>query len=200
MNELNDNELLYLINENNEEAEKILIEKYKNVIKRYVINNLKRLEYCFLDEKDLYQEGLLGLYQAIKNFKKDKNVLFYTFACLCIDLSIRSAVRAAYRYKEKILNESLSLDAFLCDDDFNLYDFLSDEKSDPSIQIINKEEKDALFRDLNERLTEFEKKVLKLKIEGFDNGEISVLLEKDKRSIENTISRIRNKYKVLISK
>ncbi|MBQ3141903.1 MAG: sigma-70 family RNA polymerase sigma factor [Bacilli bacterium] len=195
MQDLNDNELLYLIEQNNEDAEKLLFEKYESVIKGYVINNQNRLKYCSLEEKDIYQEGHLGLIHAAKTFNKERNVSFYTYACICIDSFIRSALRTAYRYKSKILNESISLDAFLEDENLNLYNILKDENSDPSIQIMNEEEKNTLFKNLNKVLTDFEKKVLKLKIQGFNNSEISVFLEKDKRSVENTVSRIRSKYR-----
>lgn len=192
---MNDNELVVLANENNEEAENILINKYENVVKVYVNNNLSWGKTNGLDEKDLYQEGLLGLTYAIKNFKKEKDVTFYTYACVCIDTNIRSAIRTSSRYKFKLLNESISLDKLFEDADINLYDILKDEKSDPSKQIIDKENNDLIFKELEIKLTDFEKQVLKLRLEGLNNTEISIILRKDKRSIENTITRIRSKYK-----
>lgn len=192
---MNDNELVILANENNEEAEKKLLIKYENVVKLYVNNNLSYGKASGLDEKDLYQEGLLGLTYAIKNFKAEKNVTFYTFACICIDTNIRSSIRTSNRYKFKLLNESVSLDELFEEADISLYDILKDEKSDPSKQVIDKENSDFIFKELKKTLTDFEKKVLKLKSEGFDNKEIAVILKKEKRSIENTITRIRTKYK-----
>lgn len=196
--DINDNELIELANENNEEAEKEIINKYDKVINKYVLNNLVWAKSSGLDEKDLYQEGLLGILYAIKNFDKEKNVTFYTYACLCIDTNIRSYIRSANRYKSKILNESLSLEKILEDEDVNLYNnLLKDEESDPSIQIISKEENENFMNLLETTLTTFEKEVLKLRIEGLSNEEISIMLNKDKRSIENTISRIRTKYKMI---
>lgn len=195
LKELNDNELVILANENNEEAEKLLIDKYSSIIKMYVNNNLKRALFIGMDEKDLYQEGLLGLMYAIKNFDREKNVTFYTYVCLCVDTNIRSAIRSANRYKSKILNESISLDEFFEDEESNLYNILKDESNDPSIKIIEKEHNDKIFKLLNDRLAEFEKKILNFKLQGLSNKEIAVILGKDRRSVENTIGRIRNKYK-----
>lgn len=195
LSELNDNELLSLAEDNNEEAEKILIEKYSNTIKKSISANLSWAKLSGLDEKDLYQEGLLALIYAIRNFSEERNVTFYTYALLCVDTYIRSAIRSANRYKFKALNESISLDKLFESSDINLYDILKDETSDPSVKLINKESNENLLNDLNSRLAPFEKQVLNLKLEGLSNNEISIMLDKDKRSIENTISRIRTKYK-----
>lgn len=195
LSELNDNELLSLAEDNNEEAEKILIEKYSNTIKKSISANLSWAKLSGLDEKDLYQEGLLALIYAIRNFSKERNVTFYTYALLCVDTYIRSAIRSANRYKFKALNESISLDKLFESSDINLYDILKDEASDPSVKLINKESNENLLNNLNARLAPFEKQVLKLKLEGLSNNEISIMLDKYKRSIENTISRIRTKYK-----
>ncbi len=195
LSELNDNELLSLAEDNNEEAEKILIEKYSNTIKKSISANLSWAKLSGLDEKDLYQEGLLALIYAIRNFSKERNVTFYTYALLCVDTYIRSAIRSANRYKFKALNESISLDKLFESSDINLYDILKDEASDPSVKLINKESNENLLNNLNARLAPFEKQVLNLKLEGLSNNEISIMLDKYKRSIENTISRIRTKYK-----
>lgn len=195
LKELNDNELVVLANENDDEAEKLLIDKYSAITNIYVKNNLKRALIIGMDEKDLYQEGLLGLLYAIKNFDKEKNVTFYTYACLCVDTSIRSAIRSANRYKSRILNESVSLDELFEDDESNLYNILKDESSDPSVKIIEKEYNDKIFKLLKDKLAKFENKILNLKLQGLDNKEIAIVLGKDKRSIENTMGRIRNKYK-----
>lgn len=195
LSELNDNELLSLAEDNNEEAEKILIEKYSNTIKKSISANLSWAKLSGLDEKDLYQEGLLALIYAIRNFSKERNVTFYTYALLCVDTYIRSAIRSANRYKFKALNESISLDKLFESSDINLYDILKDEASDPSVKLINKESNENLLNNLNARLAPFEKQVLNLKLEGLSNNEISIMLDKYKRSVENTISRIRTKYK-----
>ncbi len=197
--EENDNELLFMVEEDNEDSLKILIDKYKYIVKSIVKKYLPRTEYSGLDEKDLNQEALIGLIQAIKSFDKNKDVLFYTYATICIESRIKSILRSENRQKHKNLNSSLSLD-MLFNDEFNLYDVLVDESVDPSRQLMQKEEQEELINNLKEKLTEFEKNVFDLKLSGLSNTEIALILEKEKRSIENTLARIKLKYKEIKDK
>lgn len=197
--EENDNELLFMVEESNEESFKILIEKYKYIVKSIVKKYLPRTEYSGLDEKDLQQEGLIGLIQAIKSFDKDRDVLFYTYATVCIESRIKSVLRSENRQKNKNLNSSISLD-MLFNDEYNLYDVLVDDSIDPSKQLIDKEEQEELIKNLKKSLTDFEKNVFDLKLSGLSNTEISLILEKEKRSIENSLARIKIKYKKIKKK
>lgn len=197
--EENDNELLFMIAENDEESLKILIEKYKNIVNSIVKKYLPKIEFSGLDEKDLQQEGLIGLMQAVKTFDKDKNVLFYTYANVCIESRIKTILRSENRQKNKNLNTSLSLD-MLFNDEYNLYDVLVDKSKDPSKQLMDKEEKEELINSLKNSLTEFECNVFELKLSGLSNSEIALILEKEKRSIENTLTRIKQKYKNIKNK
>jgi RNA polymerase sporulation-specific sigma factor len=183
-----------MIEESSEDSLKTLVDKYKYIVNAIVKKYLSRIEYSGLEEKDLIQEGLIGLVQAIKSFDKDKDVLFYTYATICVESRIKSVLRSEGRQKNKYLNSSLSLD-MIFNDEFSLYDVLVDEEEDPGKKLMKKEEYSETIDGLKNKLTEFEKNVFDLKLSGLSNTEIALILDKEKRSIENTLSRIKQKYK-----
>ena len=195
--ELNDNELVYLCAENNEEAVSIMIDKYKHVILSILKEYLNEYNVIGIEVADLYQEGLIGLLQAINTFDKNKDVTFYTYACTCIKTSIISAIRKTFRMKNRILNNSYSLDKLLEDSTTNLYDIFKDENNDPNILLESEEEKNELIDTIKNKLSKNEKIIFELRLKGLSNSEISSLIDKDKKYIENTMYRINKKYKEL---
>lgn len=197
----NDNELLFLVEENDERAEQILIKKYEPIINSIIKKYRHMITKLGLDESDLYQEGLLGLMRAIKYYDKDKCVLFYTYATICIDSMIKTSIRRASTQKNEILNSSFSLDSLLDEESgLDYYDLIQDNSANPESTIANEQEQSAEVNALKKNLTEFESSVLDLKLIGFTNEEIALILSKEKKSIENTISRIRIKYKNFLEK
>ena len=194
---LNDNELIYLCCENNEEAIDIVINKYKNCILSILKEYLKEYNIIGVEVADLYQEGLIGLMHAINTFDKEKNVSFYTYANACIKTSIISAMRQTFRMKNRILNNSYSLDMLIEDTNSSLYDLCEDESNEPNNVLINKEEKEELLNNIKSKLSKNELVIFELKLKGLKNDEIAELLGKDKKRIENAMSRIKKKYKEL---
>ena len=194
---LNDNELIYLCCENNEEAIDIVINKYKNCILSILKEYLKEYNIIGVEVADLYQEGLIGLMHAINTFDKEKNVSFYTYANACIKTSIISAMRQTFRMKNRILNNSYSLDMLIEDTNSSLYDLCEDESNEPNNVLINKEEKEELLNNIKSKLSKNELVIFELKLKGLKNDEIAELLGKDKKRIENAMSRIKKKYKKL---
>ena len=194
---LNDNELVYLCNENNEEAANLLIEKYKNCILITLKEYLKEYNIIGVEIADLYQEGLIGLIQAINTYNEKKDVTFYTYANTCIKSSIISAMRQTFRMKNRILNNSYSLDKLIEDTNNCLYDIFMDEKSDPDKVIMNEEEQNEIINKIKEQLSKNEKTIFDLKLNGLSNSEIATLIDKDKKYVENTMYRINKKYKEL---
>lgn len=193
--ELNDNELIYLISENNEEATELLIKKYKNLITIILKECTSNYNINGLELADLYQEGLIGLLTAIDTFNKEKNILFYTYATVCIRTSILSEIRKSFRNKNRILNNSCSLDSLFDNRKDNLYEIIKDEGSDPSKILDDKESKDELINKITKLLSKNEKVIFDLKLKGASNKEIATLLNKEKKQIENTLFRISKKYK-----
>ena len=191
--EYNDYELLSYINEDNEEANNILYEKYRPLIES---TSKKIIKYCSntgLDINDLIQEGMIGLSQAISTFKDTKETSFYTYAKTCIDRKIISIVISSRRLKHKILNESISLETT---DDFGneIYSlFLEDKNSNP-LQILEvNESENELIDKTYKLLTDFEKEVFDLKKSGFTYKEIASILDKSPKAIDNALQRIRTK-------
>lgn len=195
LKKINDYEIMFLVNEKNENAEEILIKKYKNLINKYVEEYKVTGLQNGLEECDLYQEGLLGLINAIKTFDQSKEASFYTYANICIKTKIQTAIRDSSSKKNIALNQSVSLDNLTNSDSTNYYDIICNDKNDISDRLLKQEEQQQLFNEIEKRLTSFEKEVLKLKTNSYSNEEIATKLQKDKRSIENAINRIRSKYK-----
>ncbi len=198
--ELNDNELIYLCAENNEDAVTLLINKYKNVILGILKEYLKEYNIVGIEVADLYQEGLIGLMHAINHFDKEKDILFYTYASACIRTSIISAIRQTFRQKNRILNNSYSLDKVFDDTENTLYEILKDETNDPNKKLISEESEKELLNEIKSKLSPTELTVFELKLKGLKNGEISDLIDKDKKYVENTLFRITKKYKECINK
>ena len=192
---MNDYELISYINEHNEEANNILIEKYEPLIKKIA---LKMINYCSgsgLDVNDLVQEGRIGLNHAVSYYNDQKNITFYTYAKTCIERKIISAVIATKRQKNKVLNESISYD--IDDEDKNFERVLKDETSNPEKIIMDLVVREKLIERIKLCLTEFEEKVFDLLLSGFTYREIAGILDKEDKQIDNAIQRIKNKVKDL---
>ena len=195
----NDNELLYLISENNEDAKDVFYEKYKEIIE------IKAKKYAnFLNSKgyelgDLVQEGMIGLSQAIVDFKEQNNVQFSTFANICIDRQMYSFIRNITRDKHRILNDSLSIDTTTDNSGRPLIDLLFDDKNvNPEDSFIEMEEKNELFNKVKEVLTESEYNVFELRMQGFTYKEIGILLNMTPKAVDGCISRIKNKVQNIL--
>lgn len=196
--EYNDYELLNYISENNEEANEILFEKYKPLIVN--ISN-KLYKYCKnkgLELNDLIQEGMLGLNLALKNYDKNKDASFYTYARKCIERKIISLVVSTCRLKHKILNDSVSFEIKTNETDvFEMV--VGDNSYNPEDMMINYETETEIIEKAHNLLTDLEKQVFDLKISGFNYKEIAEILEKDPKTIDNAIQRLKQKMKKAIS-
>lgn len=194
----NDNEILSYISESNEEAIELIYEKYKPLINKIATNLYKK--YCKntgLDISDLTQEGMLGLNSAINHYKENKDVLFYTYAKKCIERKIISSVIAANRQKHKVLNESISFEIDL-NNNINLEAFFGDTEYNPENIVISKESNDELLEKIENVLTNIELQVLQLKLDGFDYKEISQIIDKDVKAVDNAVQRIRTKIRKIM--
>lgn len=189
-NEITDNELLYLIEENSDEAIAKIIERYTPKIRKIIGKYKTKGLALGLDISDLFQEGLIGLISAIKSFDKEKETSFKTYADIIIEREILDILKRNDRIKYKTLNSAISLDNFKEDETNNLYNFLENNNT-PEKELINKEYEKELIKNL----AKFELKVYELKIEGKTNDEIALILNKPKKSIENTLVRIKSKIK-----
>lgn len=195
--ELNDNELVYLCAENNEEAMNLIVNKYKNCILMILKEYLKEYNIIGVEVADLYQEGLIGLMHAIHSYNPTRDVLFYTYANACIRTSLMSAIRQTFRQKNRILNYSYSLDKIFEDSGDNFYEILKDESYEPNKLLLSSEEENELINKLKDKLSKSELAIFELRLKGLSNGEIASLIDKDTKYIENSLFRIKRKYKEL---
>ena len=187
----NDYELLYYIADKNEDANNIIIEKYKPLINKIAT---KMLPYCKnngLDKNDLIQEGMIGLNHAIDKYQEQEDTLFYTYAKTCIERKIISVVVSSNRNKNKILNESISYD----DEENSLLRILKDSSPNPEEIILDAESEEKFISKVRETLTDFENQVFDLLVSGLKYKEIAEILEKDEKAIDNAIQRIKAKIK-----
>ena len=193
----NDYELLYMVSENNDDdAKKIFFEKYDNLIRMKASKYTKFVSSKGFDFNDLFQEGRLGLTQALNDFKNQRNVSFFTFANLCIDRQISSFLRNIAREKHEVLNNSISLDTTINTIGRPITDLILDDKNiDPEESFIEMEEKEQLFSEIDKLLTESERDVFNLRVQGFTYKEISQLLNITEKSIGGTMGRIKVKIK-----
>ena len=183
----NDYELVFLAQEGNEDAVNIIYQKYKPIIVKKSKNAIVFATHHGIDINDIMQEGFIGLDEAIKNFSQDTDASFYTFAMLCVDRQILNYVRKITGGKDKILNDAITINDSLektVDDGTNLE--LSFMGRDNDIYMVN---------EIRKILTDFERKVFDLRIKGYSFEEIGNELNKDMKSIYNTLQRIRLKIK-----
>lgn len=155
------------------------------------------------DEEDLYQEAMIGLFKAEQSFNETAGQDFKSFATLCINRQIQTAVKNSNRKKNKILNESISLnnqggiDNYESDDEEQLYFIIPSSSPLPDDELIYKEKVDEIKNAIDQKLSTYERKVLSLYLKGLSYKEMGQILEKETKSIENCLSRIKSKLSYL---
>ncbi|AYF53775.1 RNA polymerase sporulation sigma factor SigH [Clostridium botulinum C] len=183
----------------NVEAQEYLINKYKNFVKA------KAKSYFLIgaDKEDIYQEGMIGLYKAIRDFKPDKLASFKAFAELCVTRQIITAIKTATRQKHIPLNTYVSLNKPIYDEesDRTLLDILSTVKiCDPEELVISREEVLKIENDIQEVLSELELEVLNSYLQGKSYQEIACDLDRHSKSIDNALQRVKRKLEKCLNK
>lgn len=199
--DFNDNELIYYIKDNNEEANDILFEKYRPLIE---ISAKRFIKYAYnsgLDLNDFIQEGMIGLSAAIKSFDETRDITFYTYAKNCIEHKMITLITKNMCEKHKVLNNSVPIE-INDDEGFHIiYEgILEDMSYNPEELILKKENEKRLIEKVKTNLTDLESQVFDLKLSGFTYKEISEILDRNTKSIDNAIQRIKSKAKEEISK
>ena len=151
-----------------------------------------------MDQKEVRQEALLAFTDALINYSDNKGASLPTFISLVVERKIQNTVRKADTIKNKKHNQNYSLDYEYETSNKPLIDIIGDPNSDPYIKIESKERTQILKNKIKETLSQFEYEVYKLLINDFTYIEISKILNKTPKQIDNTIQRIRNKIKNLI--
>lgn len=196
---LSDEEIVDLVKDGHLSAEEHLINKYKNFVRA------KARSYFLIgaDREDIIQEGMIGLFKAIRDFRGDKLSSFRAFAELCITRQIITAIKTATRQKHIPLNSYVSLNKPIYDEDSDrtLLDVISGSKiTDPEELIISREEFDNIEEKMGEILSSLEWKVLMSYLEGKSYQEIAVDLKRHVKSIDNALQRVKRKLERYLEK
>lgn len=191
--ELSDEELIKRTRGGDEDASNELINRYKAVARA-------RASSYFMagaDQEDLIQEGMIGVFKAIRDYDQSKGASFRTFAELCIQRQIISAVKGASRLKHAPLNESVSLNRPVADSDENsgtLEELLADDtETDPERLLLMREDVNYISANLNEILSALELQVWKMYINGSSYREIAEKLDKTSKGVDSAIQRAKKK-------
>ena len=173
------------------EATEFLLARYKNTVR-------SKARMYFLvgaDHDDIVQEGMIGLFKAIRDFDSKKQVSFKSFAELCVRRQIITAIKAATRKKHIPLNSYISLSKPLFDDDNGDFsDFLSElEATGPEDMFIWKENAADVVKKIEESLSKLEKEVLNMYLDGKSYQEIAKIMNRPPKSIDNALQRIKKK-------
>lgn len=183
------------MNNNNNVALECLIGRYKDIV------SMKASKFFMVgsEKEDILQEGYIGLYKAVKSFNAKKQNSFKTFATICIERQLITAVKNSNRQKHIPLNSSLSLNASAFDEDESsettIIDILDTNKvsEDPLDIITKKEYYDAVEKNIDNNLSDFEKDVLKLYKNGYSYISIADKLKTKVKSVDTAIQRIKKK-------
>ena len=181
-------------NQNNMALE-CLIGRYKDIV------NMKANKFFMVgsEREDILQEGYIGLYKAVKSFNQEKQNSFKTFATICIERQLITAVKNSNRQKHIPLNSSVSLNASAFEEDENgeitVMEVLDTNKTseDPLEIITKKEYMDAVETNINNKLSDFEKDVLQLYKNGYSYVSIAEKLKTKVKSVDTAIQRIKKK-------
>ncbi|MBX5436893.1 MAG: RNA polymerase sporulation sigma factor SigH [Alicyclobacillaceae bacterium] len=192
LEELPDEDLVAAVRNGDTQALEVLIQKYRNFVRA------KARSYFLIgaDREDIVQEGMIGLFKSIRDFREDKLASFRAFAELCITRQIITAIKTATRQKHIPLNSYVSLDKPIYDEDSDrtLLDVICTARvTDPEEVVIHQEEFDDIEVTISELLSDLERKVLMLYLDGRSYQEIAIDLDRHVKSIDNALQRVKRK-------
>lgn len=187
-----DEEVVMEAKDGNKSAQEYLISKYENFVKA------KAKAYFLIgaDREDIYQEGMIGLYKAIRDFKPDKLSSFKAFAEVCVTRQIITAIKTATRQKHIPLNTYISLNKPIYEEesDRTLLDIISEAKiTDPEEMMISREELNHMEKEISGALSDLEMEVLSSYLDGKSYQEIACDLDRHAKSIDNALQRVKRK-------
>ena len=189
---LADEELIQKLREGDERIMDYILEKYKPLV-------LRKANAMFLiggDTDDLIQEGMIGLFKAIRDYRSDREASFFHFAELCINRQLYSSVEASNRKKHVPLNTYVSFYSQTTEEGKSLAEtLLTDQMDDPEQLVIEQENFTAFWEQLREQLSALERQVLDAYLEGKNYRQIAEELGKSPKTIDNALSRIKGKIR-----
>ena len=188
-----DEELLMQLAAGNDSITDYLCRKYKHL----VMKKANALYLIGAEKEDLIQEGMIGLFKAIRDFSPEKESSFYHFAEICINRQMYHAIEASQRLKHAPLNSYVSLSEETGDETgLTLEDMMGAAEQNPERLLIQQEAYEDFFAHLENILSPMEKQVCDLYLQGMDYRQIAEYLKKTPKSIDNALQRIRGKIKL----
>lgn len=196
-----DEELMIYLRDGEAGIMDFIMNKYKNLVR----SKAKSMYILGADKDDLIQEGMIGLFKAVRDFDSGRDASFFTFADLCISRQMYTAVQASRRQKHIPLNTYISLYATVQEnadrneEDIALVNILAlKSEQSPEEMLIDKENVEQLEKIIEKELSSFEKQVLDLYLTGMRYTQIAKVLGKDEKSTDNALQRIKTKLRRVI--
>lgn len=191
---ISDEELISRIRDGESDIVDYIIEKYKGLVKQ----KAKSMYLLGADHDDLLQEGMIGLYKAVRDYDFGRDASFFTFAELCVTRQLYTAVQASQRKKHSFLNGYVSLYEKQGEQDENqpeLLQVLNSDTKDPEELTIDRENLEQFEMAIEQEMSAFEKQVMELLLIGMSYTEIARVLGKTDKAIDNAIQRIKTKVR-----
>lgn len=190
-----DEELIDRLRNGEERITDYICDKYKNLVR----SKAKSMFILGGDNEDLIQEGMIGLFKAVRDYDSGRDASFYTFADLCISRQMYTAVQSAGRQKHIPLNSYVSLYSEGEGDlEFLISGAQTSGQKNPEALFLDKERVEYLEKCIDEELSEFEKQVLDLYITGMSYSQIAKVLGRDEKATDNALQRLKNKIKKML--
>lgn len=194
-----DEELIHRLRDGEAPVMDYICEKYKPLVR----SKAKSMFILGGDNEDLIQEGMLGLFKAVRDYDSGRDASFFTFADLCISRQMYTAVQASQRKKHVPLNTYISLYSDMNDqtdnDAMDLAQALADKaQQDPEKLFLDKERVDYLEKTIDKELSSFEKEVLDLYLTGMSYSQIAKVLGREEKATDNALQRLKSKIKKMI--
>lgn len=194
---MNEYELIYLAQEQNEDAREYLYNQYQPIIDIILAKNKYKIKKLNIDPKEIYNIALLALDDAINYYNADLKASFSTYATVIVRNRVNNYLREYRSNKNNYLNNTLSLeDEYI---DFILIDFFINYQKDPLTNLKKRENYQELLNKIKNNLSSFEYEVYILYIDGLNYQQIAKILSKNPKQIDNALQRIKNKLKVFIN-
>ena len=194
---MNEYELIYLAQEQNEDAREYLYNQYQPIIDIILAKNKYKIKKLNIDPKEIYNIALLALDDAINYYNADLKASFSTYATVIVRNRVNNYLREYRSNKNNYLNNTLSLeDEYI---DFILIDFFINYQKDPLTNLKKRENYQELLDKIKNNLSSFEYEVYILYIDGLNYQQIAKILSKNPKQIDNALQRIKNKLKVFIN-
>ena len=195
-----DEELILMYRDGEEDAAGFIMNKYKNLVRK----KASSMYILGADRDDLIQEGMIGLFKAVRDYDMGRDVNFYTFADLCVSRQMYTAVQASNRQKHLPLNTYISIYSQSQNseegaEEYSIMNTLTAQReSNPEEMVIEQENAEQMENAILKELSELEKQVFELHLTGMTYTEIAKVLGRDEKSTDNALQRIKVKIKKIL--